>query len=153
MAEAATADADCLVGGHRGTRAVQRMVEHAPRSGGLALRVKHADLPAGTAAHALDGVPAAAPAAPTAPVWTDGHTVHYRPAFAQLPLALQAGWVAHEVLHIALRHGPRFLALQARLGQADLQLFNLLSSVAPPKGIENVDLARVYGGLVEAPDG
>jgi len=99
---------------HRGTRAVQRMVEHAPSSGGLALWVHHKDLAADDDA-----------AQPAAPAWTDGLTVYYRPAFAQLPLPQQAGWVAHEVLHIALRHAPRYRALQARLGQADLQLFNV----------------------------
>ena len=118
MADAAPTDANRLASGHRGTRAVQRMVEHAPSSGGLALWVNHADLPADSAADAPAG-------APLPPAWTDGHTVHYRPAFAQLSLPLQAGWVAHEVLHIALRHGPRFLALQARLGQADLKLFKV----------------------------
>ena len=30
--------------GHRGTRAVQRMVEYAPSTGGLALWVRHHDL-------------------------------------------------------------------------------------------------------------
>lgn len=104
---------------HRGTRAVQRLVEHAPSTGGLALWMRHAD--AGTAAPAES----ASPVAPGPPAWTDGLTVHYSPAFAQLPLPRQAAWVAHEVLHIALRHAPRFQALQARLGHADLQLFNI----------------------------
>ena len=100
---------------HRGTRAVQRMVEHAPSTGGLALWVHHEDL----------AVARPAPTGPTAAAWTDGHTVFYTPAFAQLTLPRQAGWVAHEVLHIALRHAQRFSALQARLGEADLQLFNV----------------------------
>jgi predicted metal-dependent peptidase len=33
--------------------------------------------------------------------------------------------VAHEVLHIALRHPQRCLDLQQRLGDVDLQLFNI----------------------------
>lgn len=115
---------------HRGTRAVQRMVEHAPSGGGLALWVHHVDVPdvptVPDLAELANATAAAGTApAPKAPAWTDGHTVFYQPAFATLPLARQAGWVAHEVLHIALRHGPRFLALQARLGHADLQLFNV----------------------------
>ena len=121
---------------HRGTRAVQRMVEHAPSGGGLALWVHHTDvpdlpdLPHLPHVSATPDAPVAAAAtlryaAASAPAWTDGYTVFYRPAFVQLPLACQTAWVAHEVLHIALRHGPRFLALQARMGQADLQLFNV----------------------------
>lgn len=105
-------------GGHRGTRAVQRMVEYAPSTGGLALWVHHHDLPAGPA-----GLSPAAADAP--PVATDGHTLKYSPAFSTLPLAEQAGWVAHEVLHIALRHAPRYLELQALLGDVDLPLYNL----------------------------
>ncbi len=104
---------------HLGTRAVQRMVEHAPGTGGLALWVQHA--------HAAPDAAGATPQATTAgaPVWTDGLTLHYRPAFAQLSLPRQTGWVAHAVLHIALRHAARYQALQARRGHADLQLFNV----------------------------
>jgi hypothetical protein len=118
---------------HRGTRAVQRMVEHAPSTGGLALWVRHED--------AAADVPV-----PAAPAWTDGHTVFYGAAFAQLPLPRQAGWVAHEVLHIALRHAPRYLALQARLGEADLQLFNVCADA-----IVNSTLAHL-GWLQLPPD-
>ncbi len=101
---------------HRGTRAVQRLVEHAPSSGGLALWVHHRDLQAHAPVDAAAVVP---------PVATDGHTVFYAPAFEQLPLPRQAALVAHEVLHIALRHAQRYLALQQRTGDADLQLFNV----------------------------
>jgi predicted metal-dependent peptidase len=95
---------------HRGTRAVQRLVEYAPATGGLALWVLHRDVVA---------VPGDA-----APVTTDGHTLAYTPAFEQLPLPLQTGWVAHEVLHVALRHPQRQLALQQQLGDVDAKLFN-----------------------------
>jgi hypothetical protein len=101
---------------HRGTRAVQRMVEHAPSTGGLALWCRHAD-------RQPDAAEAAARAAPL--VSTDGHTLFYASAFDTLPVAEQAGHVAHGVLHIALRHPQRFLALQALIGDADLQLFNV----------------------------
>lgn len=97
-------------GGHRGTRAVQRMVEYAPSTGGLALWVRHHDL-AGDAVQA-------------APVATDGTTIFYAASFEALPLAQQTGWVAHEVLHIALRHPARFAQLQQRIGPADARLFN-----------------------------
>lgn len=100
---------------HRGVRAVQRLVEYAPASGGLALWMHHADAP--------DPADAACAGAP--PVTTDGHTLHYAPSFSALPLPLQAGWVAHEVLHVALRHVQRYAALQQVLGEVDLALFNL----------------------------
>jgi predicted metal-dependent peptidase len=95
---------------HRGTRAVQRMVEFAPSTGGLALWVHHRDLPA----------QADAPAAST-----DGHTVFYGGAFEAMPLALQAGLVAHEVLHIALRHAQRGVELNRLVGDLDWRLYNV----------------------------
>jgi predicted metal-dependent peptidase len=97
---------------HRGTRAVQRMVEHAPSSGGLALWVRHED--ASTQEGTL-----------RAPVTTDGHTLFYDAAFERLPVEQQAGCVAHGVLHVALRHAQRFVALQQRVGDVDLRLFNV----------------------------
>jgi len=96
---------------HRGTRAVQRMVEFAPATGGLALWVRHVDL-------AEDAkVPAA--------IATDGNSLYYRPDFSNLPLGEQTGWVAHEVLHIALRHPQRLLDLRRLLGDVDQRLFNI----------------------------
>jgi len=94
---------------HRGTRAVQRMVEYAPSTGGLALWVHHRDLPADLPA------PVAS---------TDGRAIFYGEGFEDLSVEVQAGWVAHEVLHIALRHAQRYTDLQRLLGDADLQLFN-----------------------------
>lgn len=97
---------------HRGTRAIQRMVEFAPSTGGLALWVQHRDLPA----DAPDDAPAAV---------TDGTTVYYAAAFDRLPLPEQVGLVAHEVLHIALRHSQRYVELQRVLGDVDLELYNI----------------------------
>jgi len=94
---------------HRGTRAIQRMVEYAPSSGGLALWITHRDL-------------SDAPAALTAA--NDGNTIFYGPGFESLSLPEQTGLLAHEVLHVALRHRPRFAALRGVLGDVDLQLFN-----------------------------
>lgn len=102
-------DETCTLYRHRGTRAVQRMVEFAPATGGLALWVAHRDLPDDADA------PAAA---------TDGHTIFYGKAFERLEPAVQTGVIAHEVLHIALRHPQRYLELRARLGDVDLGLFN-----------------------------
>jgi predicted metal-dependent peptidase len=99
--------------GHRGTRAIQRMVEFAPSTGGLALWVRHHDLP---------DPPVKAAANP--PVTTDGHTLCYSAAFSALPLAEQTGLLAHEVLHVALRHPQRFLELERLTGDVDLELYN-----------------------------
>lgn len=96
---------------HRGTRAIQRMVEYAPSTGGLALWVHHLDLDEEEAGELLAA--------------NDGATVYYGPAFARLPLPQQTGLVAHQVLHVALRHPQRYLALQRRLGDVDLELFNV----------------------------
>jgi predicted metal-dependent peptidase len=87
------------------------MVEYAPASGSLALWVQHRDLPEDDPHDAV--------------VHTDGRCLFYSPAFEALDLAEQTGWVAHQVLHIALRHAQRAQALQQRLGTVDLQLFNL----------------------------
>jgi len=93
---------------HRGTRAIQRMIEFAPSTGGLALWVRHAD--------ASGDVPVIA---------TDGTTLRYGKAFEALDLELQTGLIAHAVLHVGLRHPQRYLDLQARVGDVDLRLFNI----------------------------
>ena len=72
MAEVSVTAAPSAGHGHSGTRAIQRMVEYAPSTGGLALWVHHAER--GDVA----GAPLAA---------TDGHTLYYGPGFAALPLA------------------------------------------------------------------
>jgi predicted metal-dependent peptidase len=110
----ASAFATGLHRGHRGTRAVQRMVEFAPSTGGLALWVLHTDVPV------ADGPDPKAPL-----VATDGQTLFYAPAFERLPLAEQVGLVAHAVLHVALRHPQRFIDMQRLLGDVDLPLFNV----------------------------
>jgi predicted metal-dependent peptidase len=115
---------------HRGTRAVQRMVEHAPSSGGLALWVRHEDaaVVAGTA---------------RAPVTTDGHTLFYDVSFERLPVEQQAGWVAHGVLHVALRHAQRFVALQQRTGDVDLRLFNLCADAIVNSALSHLAWLRL----------
>jgi hypothetical protein len=95
---------------HRATRAIQRMVEFAPSTGGLALWVRHIDLPQDATG-------------PT--IATDGDAVYYGPTFERLPLSQQTGLVAHEVLHIALRHPQRLAELRQVVGDVDLQLFNI----------------------------
>ena len=100
-------------GCHRGTRALQRLIEYAPGSGALALWARHEELPA----H-VDAPPLA----------TDGLTLFYGAAFDAVPVALQTGWVARGVLHIALRHPQRLAALRQRLGDVDTTLFALCAN-------------------------
>lgn len=108
---------------HRGTRAIQRMVEFAPSTGGLALWMHHRDL------HDDGAVPLIA---------TDGRTVFYGTAFARLPIAQQTGLVAHEMLHVALRHPQRFLELRHLLGDVDLALFNLCADAIVNSALDHL---------------
>ena len=125
-----------MAAGHRGTRAVQRMVEYAPSTGGLALWVHHHD--EGTAHTAADAPP----------VTTDGITLRYGPGFAALPLPQQVGWVAHEVLHIALRHPQRYIALQGVLGDVDLMLFNTCADAVVNSALSHLAWLELPPGAV-----
>jgi hypothetical protein len=119
---------------HRGTPAVQRMVEFAPSSGGLALWAHHQDLP--DAARAGE------------PLYTDGHTIFYTAAFERLTLAVQTGWVAHEVLHVALRHPQRMLELQGLLGDVDRTLFNLCADAIVNSTLAHLSWLELAPGCV-----
>ena len=113
---------------HRGSRAIQRMVEYAPSTGGLALWVKHEDHPPEVKAPA---------------VTTDGNTLFYGAGFEDLPLAEQTGLVAHEVLHIAFRHPQRFIELRQLLGDADLKLFNICADAIVNSALSHVSWLRL----------
>jgi predicted metal-dependent peptidase len=116
------------------------MVEYAPSTGGLALWVGHQDDTGG----ANDAVGGTAP-----PVATDGHVLHYAPAFSRLPIEEQVGWVAHEVLHIALRHPQRFAELQQRIGDADLSLFNICADAVVNSALAHLGWLRLPSGAVQ----
>ena len=118
--------------GHRGTRAIQRMVEFAPSTGGLALWVHHHDVP-----DDWEDAPAVA---------TDGHTIHYGAVFSEHPLAEQVGMVAHEVLHIALRHTQRYTDLQQLLGDVDLQLFNICANAIVNSALNHLSWLELPAG-------
>ena len=119
--------------GHRGTRAIQRMVEYAPSTGGLALWMPHRDDPADTG---------------DAPIATDGHTVHYRAAFEALPLAEQTGRVANAVLHVALRHPQRLNDLRQRLGDVDAQLFGVCADAIVNSALSHLGWLRLPAAAV-----
>jgi len=117
--------------GHRGTRAVMRMVEYAPSSGGLALWVAHEDADA--------ELPLLS---------TDGRTLRYGRAFEALPLPEQTGWVAHGVLHVALRHAQRYTELQRLLGDVDLQLFNTCADAIVNSALAHLAWLALPAGAV-----
>jgi predicted metal-dependent peptidase len=122
-----------MPGDHRGTRAIQRMVEFAPSTGGLALWVKHHDHP---------------PTSDAPAVTTDGNALFYGPSFEALPVAEQAGLVAHEVLHIALRHPQRYIELQQLLGDVDLKLYTICADAIVNSSLSHLSWLRLPRGSV-----
>ncbi|MFK7886369.1 MAG: VWA-like domain-containing protein [Gammaproteobacteria bacterium] len=97
-------------GDHRGTAAIQTLIERAPATGSLALWMRHQD---------VSKLPTRAPIA------TDGASVFYTPAFEQLTHVAQVGWVAHQILHVAFRHVGRREALRGLIGRLDDELYNV----------------------------
>ncbi len=145
------------------------MVEFAPSTGGLALWIHHADLNQrgryplkrgsergrfpleGDAPPSMEGArPLSDPRfkAVASPIETDGNTIYYGEAFETLPLAAQVGHVAHEVLHVALRHPQRYLALRARIGDVDLQLFNRCADAIVNSTLEHLSWLELPGKSV-----
>lgn len=123
---------------HRGTRAVQRMVEYAPSTGGLALWVRHRDVDAGEAE-----VRVAA---------NDGATIFYGPEFETLSLSVQTGIVAHQVLHVALRHPQRMQELRRLLGDVDAELYNLCADAIVNSALSHLNWLRLPDGSVQLDD-
>jgi predicted metal-dependent peptidase len=114
------------------------MVEFAPSTGGLALWVKHQDVQASSN-----------DTSKTPLITTDGNTVFYASAFEQLPLAEQVGQVAHEVLHIALRHPQRYQDLTHLLGDVSLPLFNICADAIVNSTLSHVSWLQLPSGAVE----
>jgi len=119
-------------GDHRGVRAIQRLVEFAPSTGGLALWIRHRD---------VDD-----PAAPL--VMTDGHAIFYGPRFALLALPEQTGLVAHEVLHVALRHPQRALELRRLIGDVDMRLFNICADAIVNSALSHLTWLKLPANAV-----
>ncbi|WP_295401070.1 VWA-like domain-containing protein [uncultured Thiocystis sp.] len=118
---------------HRGTRAIQTLVEFAPSSGGLALWMRHLD---------VDHAEAPDIAA------NDGATVFYGPAFASLPGAMQTGLVAHQVLHVALRHPQRLLELRRLVGDVDDELYNVCADAIVNSSLSHLSWLDLPPGSV-----
>ncbi|MGF1466369.1 MAG: VWA-like domain-containing protein [Sandaracinaceae bacterium] len=122
---------------HRGTRAIQRMVEYAPATGSLALWVRHRD------DDSIDGAVVAS---------TDGATIRYGPSFEALSLPRQSGVVAHEVLHVALRHVPRYRELSRQRGDVDLELFNICADAIVTSALSHLEWLEVDPHAVKLED-
>lgn len=115
---------------HRGARAIRRMVELAPSTGGLALWVRHVDV--------NDD--------PDGPlIATDGATIYYGEQFAGLTLPEQIALVAHEVLHIALRHPQRLTDLRRLLGDIDNDLYNLCADAIVNSSLSHLGWLQLPG--------
>lgn len=131
--------------GHRGTRAVRRLVEYAPSSGALALWMRHRDVelpPASGVARLSER---------DRREWllgNDGTTIWYGPAFERRSLAEQTGLVAHQVLHVALRHAPRERELRRVLGDVDAELFNLCADAIVDASLSHLDWLELPRGAV-----
>lgn len=155
---------------HRGQRAVRRLLEYAPASGSLALWAEHRDLEAppcnpqpdeGAAARReaalrrreLRFLPLLQEPQPLAepPAFTDGRTLYYLPSFDSLPIEQQTGWVAHEVLHLALRHVQRLRALRARLGDVDALLFNRCADAIVNSSLSHLSWLALPDGALTLP--
>jgi len=132
-------------GGHRGTRAVRRLVEYAPASGALALWMRHRDVdvpPADGSARLSERERG------TWLVGNDGTTIWYGPAFENRALAEQTGLVAHQVLHVALRHVPRERELARVLGDVDAELYNLCADAIVDASLSHLDWLSLPPGAV-----
>jgi hypothetical protein len=121
---------------HRGTPAIQRLVEYAPSTGGLALWIWHrnddrADAPA---------------------IATDGRVLHYGAAFESYPLEEQTGLVAHALLHTALCHPLRQAALADRIGAVDDGVFNLCADAVVNAALSHLGWLRLPRGSVLLPE-
>ncbi|WP_295885728.1 VWA-like domain-containing protein [uncultured Thiohalocapsa sp.] len=123
---------------HRGTRAVQRMVEYAPSTGGLALWIRHIDTGPEDTRGGRGGLVAA----------NDGVSIYYGPDFDHLSLAVQTGLVAHQVLHVALRHPQRLAELQRLTGDVDRELFNICADAIVNSTLSHLNWLELPAGSV-----
>ncbi len=123
---------------HRGTRAIQKMVELAPSTGGLALWIRHVDLDDDEA----DILTAA----------NDGTTIYYGPGFERLGLPEQIGQVAHQVLHVALRHPQRQLELGRLIGDVDADLYNICADAIVNAALSHLGWLEVPSASVNLED-
>lgn len=109
------------------------MVEFAPSTGGLALWIRHCDV---------------SDAMQTAFAANDGTTIFYGPRFEELALPVQIGLVAHQVLHVALRHAQRRDALVRLLGSVDPGLYNICADAIVNSSLSHLSWLELPPGSV-----
>ena len=134
-------------GGHRGTRAIQRLVEYAPASGGLALWMQHrdvAEVPASVCFADTDNRYSQKPWI----IGNDGSTLFYGPGFLTYSLEEQTGIVAHQVLHVALRHVDREAQLKERYGDIDSELFAVCADAVVNASLSHLTWMKLPKGSV-----
>jgi len=138
--------------GHRGSKAVRRLVEYAPASGALALWMRHRDVTQ------ADGLPASIfqlqagavrQQRKTPPIANDGQTLYYTSHFEAYALEEQCALVAHQVLHIALRHAARFNELQSTHGKVDIELFTLCADALINASLSHLEWMKLPKGSIE----
>lgn len=134
--------------GHRGSRAIQRLVEYAPASGGLALWMQHRDVSEAPANAYFLEKDARIIHKPWI-VGNDGKTIFYGPAFTNRPLEEQTGLVAHQVLHVALRHVDREHYLHERLGNVDHELYNICADAIVNASLSHLAWLTLPKGCVQ----
>lgn len=131
--------------GHRGTRAVQRLVEYSPASGGLALWMQHRD---------VDSAPVNARWAyekgfrKNWVIGNNGSTLFYGPEFERFSLDEQTGLVAHQVLHVALRHVAREQELARVMGELDSELYAVCADAIVNSSLSHLGWLRLPKGSV-----
>jgi predicted metal-dependent peptidase len=114
------------------------MVEYAPATGGLALWIRHIDAePAGDPKWDLGLIAA-----------NDGASIFYGPDFERLSLPVQTGLVAHQVLHVALRHPQRMAELQRLTGDVDAQLYNICADAIVNSTLSHLTWLELPAGSV-----
>ncbi len=131
--------------GHRGTPAIQQLVEYAPASGGLALWMQHRNVDAMPTKSIFNN------ADQRQKPWiigNDGSTLYYGPAFTNRPLKEQAGLVAHQVLHVALRHVDREQELRNRLGDIDAELYAVCADAIVNSSLSHLHWLELPKGSV-----
>ncbi len=131
--------------GHRGTPAIQQLVEYAPASGGLALWMQHRNVDAMPSQSIFSN------ADQRQKPWiigNDGTTLYYGPAFTNRSLKEQAGLVAHQVLHVALRHVDREHVLRNRLGDIDAELYAVCADAIVNSSLSHLSWLELPKGSV-----
>lgn len=112
---------------HRGTAALNTLLEHQPAMLGFSMFVEHLD----------DKRESEFPGGVESDIWNDGKRIHYSPKFEERTLYNQVAVVAKQLLKIALCHAPRARRLASIMGENfDRRLYVLASDAVINQCIE-----------------